>query len=87
MEEAGARHSLGMWWLGHLCSYPALLVKSQWHLQGVNKSQVSMRARKCFYGIGEERGSAWSEHPRERLQPQLSEKLISRGRSASQTWR
>lgn len=62
MEEAGVRHSLGMWWLGHLCSDPALLVKSQWSLQGVSKSQVSRRARKCFHGIDEEWGSAWSEH-------------------------
>lgn len=66
MEEAGVRHSLGMWWLGHLCSYPALLVKSPWRLQAVNKSQVGRRARKCFYGIDEERGSAWSEHSGER---------------------
>lgn len=77
MEETGVRHCLGMLLLGHLCSYPALLVKSQWSLQGVNKSQVSRRARNCFYGIEEEKGSAWSEHPGERLKPQLSQKLIS----------
>lgn len=77
MEEAGVRHSLGMWWLGHLCSDPAHVVKSQWSLQGVNKSQVSRRVRKCLYGIDEERGSAWSQHPGERLKPQLSQKLIS----------
>lgn len=91
MEEAGVPHSLGMWWLGHLCSYPALLVKSPWSLWGVNKSQVSRRVRKCFYGIDEERGSAWSEHPGERLKtsafPEANQLEASRGRSASQNWR
>lgn len=69
MEEAEVRHSLGMWWLGHLCSDPAHVVKSQWSLPGVNRSQVSRRARKCLYGIVEEGGGAWSEHPGERLKP------------------
>lgn len=51
MEEAGVRHSLGMWWLVHLCSDPAHVVKSQWSLQGVNKSQVSRGRGSAFMGL------------------------------------
>lgn len=51
MEEAGVRHSLGMWWLGHLCSYPALLVKSPWRLQAVNKFKWAGEQGSAFMGL------------------------------------